>query len=79
MSIEREIKDYIDKELLGDGAGGVELDEALIASGRLDSLRLMQLLDHIHRNWKVDLMAVAGPDDFTSVETLAQAVRRHVG
>ena len=81
MDIEREIKQYVEETLLG-GAGrssGIAVDEALITGGHLDSLALMQLLGHVQQRWQVDLLALGGPQDFVSVSTLAQAIRRHAG
>ena len=78
MAIESELKQYIVEQLLeGDGDAAVEENEALIATGRIDSLGLMKLIGHIQQRYRIDLMASGGPDDFESIATLAAAIRRH--
>lgn len=76
--IEEELKQYIQERILrGTSTIDVTIDDALIATGRLDSLGLMQLLAHVQQRWKVDLLTLAGPDDFVSITTLAQAIRKY--
>jgi acyl carrier protein len=55
---------------------GLTVDEALIETGRVDSLGLLQILSFVDSSWHVDLMSVGDPDDLRSVAALAAAVRR---
>jgi hypothetical protein len=75
--IEDELRSFISGDLLGGVGARIEDDEALIATGRIDSLGLIRLLGHIQERWQVDLMASAGPDDFQSIATLAAVLRRN--
>ena len=78
MEIENELRRYVTENLLeGGGQGDVTDDEALIATGRIDSLGLIKLIGHIQQRFRVDLMAVGSPDDFESIRTLAAAIQRH--
>jgi acyl carrier protein len=77
MTIEDEIKQYIKSEFLaGRTAGELSDQDALISSGRVDSMGLLQILGFIQQRWGVDLMAVGSPNDFDTVQALAGAVRR---
>lgn len=78
MEIESELKHYIERNLLA-GAGpaaGIGPEEPLVGHGYLDSLGLMQLLSHVQQRWQIDLLAVASPQDFVSVASLARAIRQ---
>lgn len=76
MNLENELKQYVAENLI-EGTGDVALDEALIATGRIDSLGLMKLLAHVQQRYRVDLIAIGGPDDFETITTIAAAIRRH--
>ncbi|MFN8549609.1 MAG: hypothetical protein U0527_16965 [Candidatus Eisenbacteria bacterium] len=77
MAIETELKQFILEQLLEGGAETqVKEDESLVASGRIDSLGLM-LIGHVQQRYRVDLMAVGGPEDFESIASMAAAIRRH--
>ena len=77
MNIEADIKQFITSELLPEiQPSDLSDEEALISSGRVDSMGLLQILGFIQQRFGVDLMAVGNPKDFDSVEALAAAVRR---
>ncbi|MBK8232526.1 MAG: hypothetical protein IT349_14985 [Candidatus Eisenbacteria bacterium] len=76
--IENELRQFILENLLeGSGQAEVADDEALVATGRIDSLGLIKLIGHIQQQYRVDLMASGGPDDFESISSMAAAIRRH--
>lgn len=78
MAIETELKQFILEQLLEGGAETqVKEDESLVASGRIDSLGLIKLIGHVQQRYRVDLMAVGGPEDFESIASMAAAIRRH--
>jgi acyl carrier protein len=78
MNIEADIKQYIASELLAeDQPSNLGNDDALISSGRVDSMGLLQILSFIQQRFGVDLMAVGTPHDFDTVAALAAAVRRN--
>jgi len=80
MNIEAYIREYITSELLADDkASSLADDDALISSGRVDSMGLLQILSFIQQRFGVDLMAVGTPHDFDSVAALAAVVRRNQG
>jgi acyl carrier protein len=80
MNIEEQIKRFITSEILSeDQSAGLGDDDALISSGRVDSMGLLQILGYVQQQFGVDLMAVGGPMDFDSVSALAAAVRRNQG
>ena len=80
MNIEADIKQFITSELLPDIQPSELGDqEALISSGRVDSMGLLQILGFIQQRFGVDLMAVGNPQDFDTVAALAAAVRRTKG
>lgn len=74
MSLESELQQYIATEIVLDD---VRLDEPLISSGRVDSLRLVQILSHIDQKYGVPLLSVGSPADFDTVTALAAAIRRN--
>jgi len=76
--VERELRTFVEERLLEGRPAELGREEPLIASGRIDSMGLMQLLGHIQQRWQVDLLALGGPDDFVSLRTLADAVCRHL-
>jgi acyl carrier protein len=80
MSIESDIKQFIESELLSDDQSSqLADDEPLISSGRIDSMGLLQVLGFIQQRFGVDLMSVGNPQDFDTVSALAAAVRRNKG
>lgn len=77
LKYEAEIKLFIETELLADDRSiDLAMDRALITSGLVDSMGLLQILGFIQQKFGVDLMAVGSPPDFDSVSALAAAVRR---
>ena len=77
MKYEAEIKQFIETELLSDDRSvNLAPDQALITSGLIDSMGLLQILGFVQQTFSVDLMAVGSPMDFDSVGALAAAVRR---
>jgi acyl carrier protein len=77
MKYEAEIKQFIETELLSDDRSiDLAADQALITSGLVDSMGLLQILGFVQQKFGVDLMAVGSPMDFDSVGALAAAVRR---
>ena len=80
MNIEPQIKQFIVSEILSDDqSSGLDFDDPLISSGRVDSMGLLQILGYVQQQFGVDLMAVGGPQDFDSITALAAAVRRSQG
>lgn len=77
MSIESNLSHFIGAEILTDGATEpIGNNDALISSGRVDSMGLMQLLGFIQTTYGVDLTASGEPDDYDSIAALAAAIRR---
>ena len=77
MNIEKDIRDYITSDLLQGQNAALADDDALISSGRVDSMGLLQILGFVQQRFGVDLMSVGSPQDFDSVNALAAAVRRN--
>lgn len=69
---------FASEQVVLDGRG-LALDERLVASGRVDSLGLVQLLAFVADRWGVDLAATADAGDLETVATIAAAVRRKRG
>lgn len=77
MSIETELQEYIAKQILRDEESGLpDIAENLTASGKIDSLSLLQILGFIQTHFSVDLMSNGSPTDYESIQTMADAVRR---
>lgn len=77
---EAEIKQFIEGELLADDrAIDLAVDRALITSGLVDSMGLLQILGFVQQRFGVDLMVTGSPMDFDTVGALAAAVRRSHG
>jgi hypothetical protein len=55
---------------------GLTVDEAIVETGRVDSLGLLQILSFVDASWRVDLMSVGDAADLRSIAALAAAVRR---
>ncbi len=74
MNVELDILQYIvDNEVCVDAPS---IDDELVASGRVDSLSLLQILGFVRERFSVDLMQAAGPEDFVTIRKMADAVRR---
>jgi hypothetical protein len=78
MNIESDLKQFITTELLADERSSRLADDtALISSGLVDSMGLLQILSFVQQHFAVDLMVVGTPHDFDSIAALAAAVRRN--
>ena len=77
MTIESDLQRFISIEVVAEGQ--VTNSEALISSGKVDSLGLLQILGYIEQNYGVTLLASGTPEDFESIQTLATAVRKARG
>ena len=77
MNIEGDLQRFISSEVVPEA--GVTEAEALISSGKVDSLGLLQILGYIEQNYGVTLLASGSPKDFESVQTLATAIRKARG
>jgi acyl carrier protein len=77
MSIETELKNYIAKDILRLESGD-ELDasESLSASGKVDSLSMLQILGYIQQRYSIDLLTSGNPKDYESIESLCRAIGR---
>lgn len=73
--IEQDLQGYISREVVRRGKD-VAVDVALVESGLLDSLGLLQIVAYIERQYGVNLTISGGPDDFRSISSLAAAVDR---
>lgn len=71
MNIEIELQEFLARE--GGAAPGVT--EPLVSSGRIDSLGLLQLLEHIAERYGIDLLGSESPERFDTIAGLALAVR----
>lgn len=77
MTIEAEIQTFIATEILsGNSVKVPDLNESLMGSGTLDSLTLLQTLGFIQNRFSVDLLALASPEDYNSIQNMADAIRR---
>ncbi|RNC67973.1 MAG: acyl carrier protein [Desulfuromonadales bacterium] len=78
MELEKELWNYIcDNYLYGEYPSDYSSDMNLIGSGILDSLAILNLVNHLEQAYDIEL----GTEDFTSenfgtVEVLAALVRR---
>lgn len=72
MTIEIELQEFLARER---GGAAPAVDEPLVSSGRIDSLGLLQLLDHIAETYGIDLLAQESPERFDTITGLATAVR----
>jgi acyl carrier protein len=77
MNIEADLQRFICAEVVPEG--GVSEGDALIATGKVDSLGLLQILGYIEQNYGVTLLTAGNPKDFESIRTLAAAVRKARG
>jgi len=77
MNIESDLQRFISSEVVPEG--GVTEAEALISSGKVDSLGLLQILGYIEKTYGVTLLASGSPKDFESIQTLATAIRKARG
>lgn len=77
-AIALELRRFVQTEVMRDNEL-VELQEPLFETGRVDSLGLLQIVEHIGREFGVDLLQRGRPADLRTLETLAQAVVRERG
>ncbi len=77
MSIESELQEFISRDVVPEG--GVTETEALISSGKVDSLGLLQILGYIEQQYGVTLLTSGSPKDFESVQSMAGAIRKARG
>jgi acyl carrier protein len=77
LSIENELTEFISRNVVPEG--GVTESEALISSGKVDSLGLLQILGFIEEKYGVTLLTSGSPKDFESVQSLAGAIRKARG
>lgn len=78
MNVEQELVDWINRTT---GTAEVELraDTSLIASGRLHSLQILELIEFAEGRFTIRLFDEdMHPDNFESVRALAQIVRRRM-
>jgi len=77
MSIENELQEFIAKQILRTTDGTLpDTGENLTASGKIDSLSLLQILGFIQNRFSIDLLSSGNPADYESIQTMADAVRR---
>jgi acyl carrier protein len=74
-AIEQELQNFICTNVVRRGKS-VTLDLALVQSGLVDSLGLLQIVAYIESTYGVDLTKNGGPEDFKSISSLAAAVCR---
>ena len=77
MSIENDLQRFVSTEVVLEG--GVDTNEPLISSGKVDSLGLLQILGYIEQTYGVTLLTSSSPKDFETIETLAGAIRKAAG
>lgn len=75
MTIEQDLLHYISTEIVVDGKGALTLEEPMLATGRVDSLGLLQILSYIDTHYGVALLEIGNPAAFESVQSLATAIR----
>jgi acyl carrier protein len=77
VNIEAEIQAFIVTEIFGgNNVKTPDYNENLVGSGMLDSLTLLQTLGFIQNRFSVDLLALATPEDYNSIQHMADAIRR---
>ncbi len=69
---------FVQEEVIRHGET-IGLDEPLFETGRVDSMGLLQIVEHVAREYAVDLLQVGRPADLRSLTTLAQAILRESG
>jgi acyl carrier protein len=77
LSIESDLQEFISRDVVPEG--GVTETEALISSGKVDSLGLLHILGYIEQQYGVTLLTSGSPKDFESVQSLAGAIRKARG
>ncbi len=77
MNIESDLQRFISSAVVPEA--GITEAEALISSGKVDSLGLLQILGYIEQNYGVTLLASGSPKDFESIQALATAIRKARG
>lgn len=73
--IELALTHFVERNVVVDGRG-VDREERLVESGRVDSLGLLQIVGFVTERFAVDLLVLGSPRDLLSVAALAAAVRR---
>jgi acyl carrier protein len=73
-----QLRQFVQSEVMRDNEA-VELQEPLFETGRVDSLGLLQIVEHIGREFGVDLLQRGRPADLRTLATLAQAILREGG
>ena len=73
--VAQELQRYVSQEVLR-GKKNVAVDLPLIESGVLDSLGLLQIVAHVEKQYGADLTQTGGPNDFRSINSLAEAICR---
>lgn len=77
MSLEHDLRHFIIAEVVPDASTDPVSDtDALISSGRVDSMGLLQILGFVQTRYGVDLTQSGEPADFESIVSLAAAIRR---
>ena len=67
---------FVQDEVLRLGEEAIGLDDPLFETGRVDSMGLLQIVEHIAREYGVDLLQVGRPADLRTLAALAEAVVR---
>ncbi len=73
-----QLRQFVQSEVMRDNEA-VELQEPLFETGRVDSLGLLQIVEHIGREFGVDLLQRGRPADLRTLATLAKAILREGG
>jgi len=80
MSMERELQDFITEEILLDPSRRIaHPDEPLITSGRVDSLGLLRIAQFVQDHYGVDILSVAGPEDFETIRGIVAVIGQNQG
>ncbi len=75
LSIAQGLQRFLGVEVLRSG-DAVGLDEPLFETGRVDSIGLLQLVEHVSREYGVDLLQRGRPADLRTLSTVAAAIVR---
>jgi acyl carrier protein len=78
VTIEQDLQQFIGGELLlsQNPSEAVSPEDALLSSGRVDSLGLLQILSYVESRYGVALLENGSPRDFETIQALAAAIRR---
>jgi methoxymalonate biosynthesis acyl carrier protein len=77
-SIQKDLQAFITGDVLRQDSS-VATDLALVESGLVDSLGLLQIISHVESRYGVNLSDSASPDDFHSIDSLVAAIQRLTG